>query len=363
MSRDSGSVGRAVGTVRHSANRRVYIIGCVCIAIALAAACLSVGLLRRDRIKDTMDNANNLAIVLAAQAGRTFQAVDLVVQETRNMVTGAGVASAPQFREMMATEAVHHFLVNRLQSLPQANSLALLDNAGRIVNFSHTWPVPPIEAGDRDFFAYLREHDELGPVIGVPVINRYTKAWTIMLARRIDGPGGELVGVAVGVVEARYFEDFYKEVSTAESASATLFRRDGVMLARYPSVEKMIGQALPRESQWYKTLAAGGGAYRTPGYIDGVPRVVSVQPVPDYPLAVSVGINEEVALAPWRRQGLIIAAGALGAVLGFGFLFRALAVQFRRVEQHATELEQSEERFRDFALTSSDWFWESDEDH
>jgi len=87
MSRDRDSVRITTGSLRrHLANRRVYVIGGFCVAITIVAACLSVGLLRRDRIQNEMSNANDLAIVLAAQAARSFQAVDLVVQETRGMV-------------------------------------------------------------------------------------------------------------------------------------------------------------------------------------------------------------------------------------------------------------------------------------
>ncbi|HML10073.1 MAG TPA: ATP-binding protein [Stellaceae bacterium] len=348
---------------RRPANRRVYAIGILCIAITIAAACLSVGLLRRDQINQQMSDANNLAIVLAAQAARAIQAVDLVVQETRGMVLGSGVSNPDELRSMMSTEGVHDFLVNRLQSLPQANSLALLDDTGRIINFSHTWPVPVILAGDRDFFKYLRDHDDPKLVIGLPVVNRFTNAWVIMMARRVNGPHGEFLGVVVGVVEARYFENFYREVRAGPSASANLFRSDGVLLSRYPMIDQAIGQALPANSGWYAMLAKGGGAYQTLGYYDQVERIVSVQPVPDYPLAVTVGIDQNAALAPWRKQTLIIFIGTLGAVVGFGFLFRALGVQFHRVEERSAELEQSEGRFRDFALTSSDWFWETDENH
>lgn len=348
---------------RRPANERVYAIGILCVVITIVAAVLSVGLSRRDQISEQMHNANDLAIVLAAQAARSFQAVDLVVQETQSMVLRAGVSRAQDLRERMATRAVHDFLVDRLRSLPQANSLALLDDTGRIVNFSHTWPVPVIEAGDRDFFTYLKAHDETGPVIGRPVVNRFTKAWTVMIARRINGPEGEFIGVVAGVVETRYFEDFYKELRAGNTASAALLRRDGVMLARYPHQDERIGRELAHESEWYATLEHGGGAYLKPGRDDQASRIVSVQPVPDYPLAVSVGIDTAEALAPWRRQSLLMAVGAFGAVVGFLFLFRALAVQFRRVEERSEELAQSETRFRDFALTSSDWFWETDENH
>ena len=154
----------------------------------------------------------------------------------------------------------------------------------------------------------------------------------------------------------RYFEDFYQDIRTNEGESVALFRLDGTLLARYPRVEAAIGTKISRESAWYLTIGKGGGTYRTPGYVDGEPRIISVQLASDYPLAITVGISEQVALAPWRTQSTIIAIGAACAAVGFFILFRGLAAQFRRVEQ-------SEARFRGFAVTSSDWFWETDRHH
>ena len=67
-------------------SRRVYPIGLAFIAITLIAACLAVWQLRDDRIADVRQDTRNLALVLAAQSARSFQAVDLVVRETRAMV-------------------------------------------------------------------------------------------------------------------------------------------------------------------------------------------------------------------------------------------------------------------------------------
>jgi hypothetical protein len=118
----------------------------------------------------------NLAVVLAEQTTRAIQAVGLVVQETQAMVLAAGVTEAGQFRLRMGTEEVQHFLRDRLHSLPQANSIALLDDAGKIVNCSRAWPVPVIDATDRDFYGYLREHNDPGAFIDVPVVNRFSGA-------------------------------------------------------------------------------------------------------------------------------------------------------------------------------------------
>jgi two-component system cell cycle sensor histidine kinase PleC len=239
----------------------------------------------------------------------------------------------------------------------------LVDGVGSSTNSSNAWPGQLVDVSDREYFRYLRDHISTEAFIGPPIRSKVTGEWTITIARRVNGPDGGFLGVVVGYVRAHYFEDFYKAVSDRDGQSISLFRSDGVLLSRHPNIDEMIGEKLSSASPWYEDLARGGGTYRTPGYIGGVPQFHSVQPVHGYPLAVTVGVAEDVALAPWRHQSMIIAIGALGAVIGFAFLFRALAIQFRRLEQRTSELTHSEDRFRAFARTSSDWFWETDERH
>lgn len=336
--------------------RRLYLVGLVFITITIAGASLAIWDLYRDRIADERHDADNLAVVLAGQTTRTFQAIDLVLRETQRMVRVSGAADPDQFRERMATEEVHRFLVDRLRSLPQADAISLIDDTGRIINFSRSWPVPVIDTTDRDFYTHWREHNYSGPFVGVPVINKVTGAWVLTITRRINGPRGEFLGIVLGVVDVSYFDNFYQAIHTSEGESVALFRDDGMLLARYPRIERMIGTKISTESPWYRTLGEGGGTYRTPGYISAGPRIISVHPVQEYPLAVTVGVSEEEVLAPWRRQSIIISISALGGVIAFAILFRALAAQYGK-------LAQNEARFRGFALTSSDWFWETDVRH
>lgn len=353
--------GRATHHSRSS--RGLVLSGCLFVAVTIIAACVAIWDLREDRIADEMKDARSLSVVLAEQTARTIQAVDLVVQQTHAMFLAAGVRQPDEFRLRMSSAGVHDFLADLLQNLPQADAIALIDDSGKVTNFSRTWPVPLIDTSDREYFRYLRDHDTPEPFVGPPVRSKVNGTWTITIARRVNGPNGGFLGVVAGYVQSQYFEDFYKAISTSEGASVSLFRRDGVLIARHPNLDAKIGEKLSTASPWYQTLADGGGTYRTPGYIGGIPRIISVEPVHGYPLAVTVGTSEYVALAPWRHQSTIIAIGATGAVIGFAILFRALGIQFRRLEQRSSELALSETRFRDFALTSSDWFWETDEFH
>jgi PAS domain S-box-containing protein len=350
-------------TLHFLSSRGLVLSGLLFIAITLIAACVAIWNLRENRISDEMRDARSLSVVLAEQTARTIQAVDLVVQQTLAMVQAHGPQTPDQFRQQMGGEDVHVYLVSRLKNLPQADALALVDGVGSSTNSSNAWPGQLVDVSDREYFRYLRDHISTEAFIGPPIRSKVTGEWTITIARRVNGPDGGFLGVVVGYVRAHYFEDFYEAVTDRDGQSISLFRSDGVLLSRHPNIDEMIGEKLSSASPWYEDLARGGGTYRTPGYIGGVPQFHSVQPVHGYPLAVTVGVAEDVALAPWRHQSMIIAIGALGAVIGFAFLFRALAVQFRRLEQRTSELTHSEDRFRAFARTSSDWFWETDEHH
>jgi PAS domain S-box-containing protein len=99
------------------------------------------------------------------------------------------------------------------------------------------------------------------------------------------------------------------------------------------------------------------------GYVDGFARVVAIHPLRDFPLISTVSAVEDAMLANWRRPSLFISFGTLCAAVGFALLFRALVARSRSLERSEANLRESEARCSDFALTSSDWFWETDEKH
>ena len=97
--------------------------------------------------------------------------------------------------------------------------------------------------------------------------------------------------------------------------------------------------------------------------IDGLVRVLAIHPLRDFPLIDTVSAAEKAVLADWGRQSLFLAFGTLCAAIGVALLFRALVARSRALERSEAMLRESEARCRDFALTSSDWFWETDEKH
>jgi hypothetical protein len=326
---------------------RFLLVGIILSVITAIAAGQTIWDLREDAIANYREYITNLSFVIAEQTARSLQAVDLVVQEMREKVLAAGVETPEQFNRLMATKEIHHFLVDRLKNLPQAVAVDLVGTDGYVVSSSHSWPPPVANLTDRDYYAYFLEHDDPASYISAPAKSRATGNWSLYLARRVSGPHGDFLGLVQTAVELRSFEEFYRRITLEQGGSVTLLRRDGTILARYPRTENQIGKRLPSEALWYQRVEEGGGSYRSSAYADTSDRVVSVEPLRDFPLVVDVTITEDKAFAHWRRHSALIAGGALCSVVGFAILFRALTAQFRRREDQTAEIIEAAEALHD----------------
>ncbi len=367
-----------------ASSRGLTIAGIVLVAVTIGIAALTIWNLRRDAIARAMTEATNLGAAMADQNARLIQATDLVLEDTRQLVLAAGVETPEQFHRLMATKAVHGRLVDELAKLPQADAISLIDDEGAVVNYSRGWPTPAISTASREYFQALRDDARPGTFVGVPFRNSTNGTWDLAIELRIDGPGGDFLGLVNVMVASRYFEDLYKKLVTSEGESIALFRTDGTMLARYPHIERMMGDKLPPTSPWYR-FHDRTGTYLNDDSIDGKARIVSAHPLDNRPLVVFVTTQEAVELADWRRQSILIGVGAACSALGLIAFLWTLSAQFRRlvrseaalanqnaalqsgraeeIELAAEALRASEARFRGFATTSSDWFWETDAEH
>lgn len=185
-------------------SRRLSAVGVVIIVTTLAAAAVTIWQLREGTYAAVRRDLGNISVLAADQMTRSMQAVDLIVQDVADHVHDAHVGTPEQFSTLLASRETHEFLANDLKSLPQADALTLVGTDGKVVNFSRSWPAPPIDVTDRDFYQYLRDHDDAKAYISGPVKNRATGAWTFYVARRIDNARGEWLGIAAGAIAVAY---------------------------------------------------------------------------------------------------------------------------------------------------------------
>jgi len=288
-----------------------------------------------DRVdQETRTDLGKLALVVAAQTSRSFQTVDLVLADIVAHLAANGPDTADGLRDGMSSASAHEFLVNRARNLSQVSNLILAGADGWLINQSRNGPVPRVSLANREQFQWLRENSSAALFISEPVRNLVDHAWTIYLARRVNDPHGVFLGIIEAGITLQNFEEFYQAIAQGEGGSITLLRRDGVLLARYPAVESMIGRSLGAQSL-FRNLEENidRGGIRTMSIVDHVPRYVALSTVRGFPLVVTTTLTEEVALGAWRREALIQLAGALAALAGVAVLLLMLARQIHHLRR------------------------------
>ncbi|HEX4173846.1 MAG TPA: cache domain-containing protein, partial [Acetobacteraceae bacterium] len=312
--------------------------------------------------------ARNLGFVLAEQTTRYVQAVDLVLQEAQARVGVFGIESPEELAHLFGTEATRSFLHERLRNLPEANAVSVITLDGHILVSSRDSPVD-LDLSDRDYFRHFVEGSDPTPFISSPVRSFAEGGSTLYLARPLNSRNGRLVGIAIAAIDLRYVTDFYRAIELPKGESVTLLRSDGLVLARYPDPTDQVGKWIPKKSPWYAAAQGQGGTYRSPGYLNPAPALISVHPLAVWPLVIDVVLQDEVGLSRWRKQSVMIAAGGFGTAVGFTALFGLIGQQFRRKSERAVRLAEaaealgvSETRARHFAEMSSDLWWEAGAD-
>jgi diguanylate cyclase (GGDEF)-like protein len=322
---------RFVGIGRFFRSGRAFVLlSILVVAVIVTTAGFTIWHSRKSTLEEHQRAMNSMGIVLAEQTSRYVQVIDLILREVKARIGERDLATPAEFQHQLGSEEVHDYLAERLDNVPQADAIVLIDVNGLILNWSRSWPVVGVDISYRDYYQYFKEHDDPGVFVGSLSKNTGTRKLSLFIARRVNGTDGRFLGLVLAVLDIESLSRFYRAAGEHDKEAVTLLRLDGTMLMRYPAPENAVGVKLPPGSPWYGRVAAGGGDYVTPGTLDGRSSLVSVHPLVDYPLVVDLLVEEADAFAQWRRDAVFIAGFALVAVLGFSGLFWMLARQFRR---------------------------------
>jgi hypothetical protein len=258
----------------------IFVGAALLILLLFGAVAAFVVDLRKRELRDQEDQLRTQSQILAEHAEQSFRSVNLVISSVAAAVTAAGVTDDASLAQKMTGYEVYLLLRARIEGTPQIGAVTVFDRQGKMLNSSRTWPTPEIDISDRAFFQLAKGDRILKNYTTEPLQNRDTGTWTIYLVRRINGESGEFLGVILGAVQMRYFEDFYRAVSLGEDDSIALQRDDGVILARFPQSD-----AIGRAHSGAEHLL-GGDITRTiiePSLIDGAVRIKATHRLTDYP--------------------------------------------------------------------------------
>ncbi|MGY2050354.1 response regulator [Methylobacterium sp. JK268] len=317
------------GRLRRLSRRLGFAAAALLPSLVILAAAGGLVLEMRERALDDAERElGTLNTVLAEDAARTLQSVNLVLQSVIDLLAAEGVATPEEFARTKTGRDTYEMLRGRLAGVPQLDAVTLVAADGHLIAFSRGYPTPNIDLSDRAYFAYLRDTPTTDPYVTEPVENRGSGTWTFYLARRLTAPDGRFMGLVLAAIDLGYFDRFYRSLNLGGQSAISLWRRDGMLLTREPPVPG-VGRFFRIKAFDPARLEARAGFYEIDDSMDGLRRFVSTRSARDYPLVVNVTRTREEVLADWRREALFVAGAALASVAAVILIVVAFARQAR----------------------------------
>lgn len=273
----------------------------VTLFVAIIVGTIVTVLTFRDRaIENSSRELKNTALLLSQHLEEQLRAVTLVQESLVEQIRSDGIEDDGDYLRELSGNNIHDLLRQRIIGLPQVRELGLIDAKGRLINSSRRWPVPNLDVSSRDYFKALKENTSPSEFLGKPGRVPVDNAWTVILARKITSADGRFLGVVGGGIELKEFENYFKVIELGASSSVSLFRSDGLLVARYPAIDSAVGHF------YYGLVPTLGSANdattRILGTMDGVDRLLAAQRVQGFPLVVVAGLATSAALASWREE-------------------------------------------------------------
>ena len=324
-------------------SRFVLVAGSL-LVFALVLGC-GIGLwqLRKETLVEQQDNLQRLTMALAEQTERSFQSIDLVIEQTRRDIDSLGSVEA-----ITDGSKLHQILKAKIFGLPQGQAILVFDADGKMIAHSREFPTPKVNVADRDYFLNQRDMAEDRLFVSQPQRNRVNGRWMVSLSRHFQVHGADTFGgVVMAAIEVDYFSKLYRALNLPDGVSIVLQRLDGVTLVQHP---------------WKDTNAPPSSALGliTGTPIDMVPKVVgqpvlaAIQAIPNLKLAIGLLQPETVALDPWKRLALWISLGTMAAVGALVAFMGLLTNQVTKLEQRERQLHEAVESSRVLLRNASD---------
>ena len=327
-----------------SAIRRnsLFIIGgAVILAIIFAInAVISSYLLRRNTIDDRAEQIATLSLILAEHTSQIIFSANTVLESIEDVIALEKIQNEKSYREFASDKKSFELLEEKVKSNPILDVATFVGSDGKVLNFSRSYPAPDINLADRDYFQYLKTHNDAETFYSVPVRNKGNGKWVFYLARRINGKDNQFLGVILTGVSVQVFSSLYERIGAniGQGTGITLYRSDKTLLTRWPLVENQIGK-VNTNTHIDDSLAAGltgNGVVFSSGMgfsrqnTEPVERMISYRKVKPYPFIVGVVVPESLYLANWHKNAVgVLIASILSVIVIFIGAYSFL-VSYRR---------------------------------
>ncbi|WP_316410998.1 hybrid sensor histidine kinase/response regulator [Mesoterricola sediminis] len=329
---------------RLATSQLALVLGLLLVLLVMAGAAGSILTLRHREVNIWRKQMDSHTLALAEHVYQNMAAACLALDRIADDVREARARDPQDLRRRLGGEAAFRMLRDQTRDMPQVDVATIVADNGDVINFTRSWPPPPINLADRDYFQARRADPALGEFISLPVRNKGNGKWVFYLSRRLEDPQGRFLGLVLVGMSVDVFTEFYQRFAgnLGEGASIALHRRDGVLLTRWPRVDAEIGRTEGADPSL--AILAGGASAGTrygpdPAAGRGGPDLLmAARVVNRHPLVVSLTLTDAFILAHWRHLVQVILALTAAALVAIG---GALAVLVRAIRQREADMVQT----------------------
>jgi PAS domain-containing protein len=233
-------------------------------------------------------------------------------------------------REQRVTPFIRRYYA-RLADDPLLNQSILLDQDRKVL--ASALPVKPdTKFVDLPHFEYHRTIDRWELFIGKQFVGRVSGKASIHLSRRLNNADGGFAGVVIAAIDPLFFTRFYQDMELPPDTVVRVVGLDGWVRASRDPDEPKTSPNLRTVGVLFKYHEQNRiGHYTSIGAVSGKIRFFSYRSLSDYPLIVQVGIDSQVALAPYYiRRNLTYGLASFISILLLGFTGGVATLSKRR---------------------------------
>lgn len=311
--------------------------GVLVVLVIVTIAIFAALTLRKQEIEVWRKQMSNSSLLMAEHAYQTMASAYLALESIADKVRTEPVDTPESFRKKFGSQKIYEMLKDKTESLPQIDVASIVANNGDVLNFTRSYPPPPINLADRDYFKEQAKRHDAGDYVSTSVRNKGNGKWVFYISQRIDDKNRNMLGLVLVGISVDVFTSFYEQLglNLGKGASILLYRNDYALLANWPQNDSTIGKINKTGSTYTvveKLKKDNDVIYlNTPRALQNnrsEARLGAVRVVPRYPMIINISIAEEFLLTNWRHTVYGIGTLALCCIttllIGIAVIVRVL---------------------------------------
>ncbi|MBI5260460.1 MAG: EAL domain-containing protein [Bradyrhizobium sp.] len=357
----ASTVSQAATSAREAASRRSPVFwltacGGVLVTGILIGTIVIINGFRERALSNSERELENTVLLVTRHFDQQIEESETLAEDLISQMELSEMASAEEFRERMSRPEVYYALKSKAGPTSYLGNIAIYDANGDLINWSGPSPLPKISITDRVYYQRFKSDPHVEPVLTESALSHLSKKWTTIIARRLSGRDGVLLGVMTRRIEPESFERYFASVALPGATSISLQDHSGKLIARYPHAPELVGRP-PRnikDMPLLQQIIADGRRHtlRINSPIDHQDRLISGAPLGAVPIVVIATNTESAALADWREQTRSLVVIAVLSAAGVALILYLVIRQINRQNLEAQRRLEAERLRLDTALNN-----------